>query len=287
MVESFDRRLAANYGSLSNKLRQAADYVAANPVDTATRSLRSVARDSGLAPATFSRLARAIGYESFEELREVVRVSIGRRVNSFSERAERLQAEHGPGTAGFLGAHMAACLDNVRNLGLSLDPQQLEEVVERLHRARQVRLVGALGSTGIVEYLSYMANFFTDDWSMAGRTGASLGGSLAGMDERDALIVVTKPPFASRAIRAAELARRQGAYVVVITDTHACPALRHASSAFLVPTESPHFYSSYVATLFLVETIVGMLASRAGRAGKQRIADVEEINRRLEEVRDG
>ena len=147
-------------------------------------------------------------------------------------------------------------------------------------------VLGALGSTGIAEYMAYMANFLTDKWYMAGRMGASLGSGLTGLNKQDALVIVTKPPFARKVLLAAEVAKQNGAFVAVLTDSHACPALRHADSGFLVNTESPHFYSSYVATVFLVETIIGMLASRVGPEAMTRIAEVEERNRRLEEVRD-
>jgi len=280
-------KLAATYRTLSARLRQAADYVVENPVDATTRSLRAVANDSGLPPATFSRMARAIGYDSFEDLREDMRCSLGRRVSSFSQRAERLRADHGDSVTAFLSAHMEACVGNIRGLGTGIDPDQLDATVESLHGARRVVLLGGLGSTGVVEHLSYVANFFTESWSMAGRGGASMGSALGGLGPEDAVILVTKPPFATRPIRAAELAREQGACVVVITDTHACPALPFASHSFIVQSESPHFFSSYTATLFLLETIAGLLAVRAGPEGQRRIAAVEERNRRLEEVRDG
>lgn len=285
--QSFEQRLAQRSDALSEKLRQAGEYVARNPVDIATRSMRAVAQDSGLAPATFSRMARALGYESFEDLREVMRSKIGQRVNSFAERAERLQSAHEAGETEFFDAHVSACLNNIEALQHDIDHDLLEQTVDRLHRARNVRLMGALGSTGVVEYLAYMANFCTGNWQMVSRTGAALGAGLTGLDARDALVVVTKPPFAARAIEAADLAASQGAFVVVITDTPLCPALRHASAGFVVPTDSPHFYSSYVATMVLVETMIGMLVGRAGRAARQRIAQVEESNRRLGEVWNG
>lgn len=287
MNASFEQRLAEKYDSLSQRLRQAGDYVMDNPIDAATRSLRSVAQDSGLAPATFSRLARMLEYDSFEALRETMREKIGRRVNSFADRAGRLQHDHGAGGAGFISAHRDACLSNIETSTASIDPRQLTDTVERLHNARRVLVIGALGSTGIVEYMAYMANFLNEKWEMAGRMGASVGSALADLDKRDALVIVTKPPFARKSILAAEVARQQGAFVVVITDSHACPALKHASSGFLVETDSQNFYSSYVATVFLVETIIGMLASRAGPEATERIARVEERNRRLEEVGDG
>lgn len=287
MTTTFEQRLGENYEELSAKLKLAGDYIAENPVDTATRSLRAVAQESGLAPATFSRLARALDYDDFEQLRDELRDKIGRRVHSFADRAGRLQQDHGKGPRGFFDAHAAACMTNLQRLHDDMDTTLLEQAVDRLHDARTVMLVGALGSTGVVEYLAYMANFCSGNWRVAGHMGASLGSALVELDSRDVLLIVTKPPFSTSAIRAAELARAQGVYVVVITDTHTCPALRHASAGFIVPTDSPHFYSSYVATLFLAETMIGMLVSRAGPAVRQRIAQIEKRNRRLEEVWDG
>ena len=284
---TFEQRLSQKYDGLSKRLREAGDYVADNPVSTATRSLRTVASEAGLAPATFSRLARVLEYDSFEQLREVMRLKIDRRVNSFADRADRLRHDHESGTLDFFAAHRNACLGNLEAIADSIDADQLNATVDRLHRSRKVLVLGALGSTGIAEYMSYMANFLTDNWHMAGRMGASLGSGLTGLDQADALVIVTKPPFAKRALLAAEVARQAGAYVVVITDSHSCPALRFADSGFLIKSDSPHFYSSYVATVFLVETMIGMLASRVGPDATARIAEVENRNRRLEEVRDG
>ena len=121
---------------------------------------------------------------------------------------------------------------------------------------------------------------------MASRMGSSLGAGLTGLDQRDVLIIVTKPPFSDHALRAAEMAKFQGVYVVLITDTHSCPALKHAAARFIVPTNSPHFYSSYVVTVFLVETLIGVLVSRSSSDARARIADVENASRVLAEVWD-
>lgn len=287
LPQSFEQRFAQKVDGLSEKLRLAGEYVALNPVDTATRSLRAMAHDSGLAPATFSRMARAIGYDSYEGVREAMREKIGRRVRSFAERAEDLQNTHAEDRQVFFESHVTACQNNIATMLHDIDRDLLEMTVTRLHQARNVRLLGALGSTGVVEYMAYMANYCTTNWAMLSRMGASLGAGLAGLDSRDALIVVTKPPFSTRSIEAADLAARQGAFVVVITDAPACPALQHASAGFLVPTESPHFYSSFAATIVLVETIIGMIVSRSGSSARAQIAQVEDINRRLGEVWSG
>lgn len=286
LSQTFETRLSERYGELSGTLRQAADYLAENPVDTATRTLRGVSRDSGISPAAFSRLARALEYDGFEELREEMRDKINRHVNNFADRAARLQEDHASGEADFVEAHFAACQANLQEFVNRIDRSMLNRAVAQLSDARRVMLLGALGSTGVVEYLSYMANYCAENWAMAGRMGASVGGVLAGADSRDALLIVTKPPFSDRAIRAAKLAQQQGVYVVLITDTLSCPALKYASAHFVVPTDSPHFYSSYVVTMFLVETLIGVMVSQSGPDRRARIAEVEGANRVLAEVWD-
>lgn len=279
---TIEEKIADRYSDLSAKLKKAADYVANNPVDVATRSLRSVSGASGVSPATFSRLARALGFSSYEEMRELSRTAVGRRALSFSEKAVLLRSEAGSG-ASMIERQAAACIKNIAALEQTMDRARLEATVETLHGARNVVMFGAFGSTGIVEYMAYLANYFSSKWTLAGRMGASLGTALAGLGPDDALLVVTKTPYARRAVVACEIARRQGAAAILITDSHVCPAIKYATTHFLVPSDSPQFFSSYAATLVLVETIIAMLVARSETDLSKRIREVEDQNRELGE----
>lgn len=282
MSVDFEERLAKTYNQLSTRLREACDFIEQNQVYAATRPLRSVAQEAGIAPATFSRLAKALGYESFDALRDSLRDKIGAKVNSFADRAHQIQVG-----ASFAQSHAAACYGNVGQLVDNLDEDRLNAAADRLHAANKVYLFGALGATGIVEYLSYLAHFCFQNWELVGRQGTSLGGGLVDIGPEDVFLVVTKPPFSSRGLRAAQLAKGAGAHVIVISDTHKCPALQTAHTHFIVPTQSPHFYSSFVATLALLEILIGLVVGRAGTVARDRIAKVEQSNLRLDEVCDG
>ncbi|MDK3020129.1 MurR/RpiR family transcriptional regulator [Pseudodonghicola flavimaris] len=284
MQPSFERRLAESYGRLSARLQQAGDYLAANPVDTASRSLRTVAEESGISPATFSRLARALGYDGFEDLREAMRTQIGRSVSSFAARADDLRQTQGEQPHVFLDNARSSAIANLNQLAAGIDTDQLDRTAARLATARNVLLLGALGSTGIAEYAGYMGNFLGPNWKQIGRMGASIGSAICDLDAQDALIVITKAPYATVSIRAAEEARRQGVYVVVIASSHTCPALRGADSGFIVPSDGPNFFSSYVATVFLLETLVAMVARGCGPETSERIAEIERQSRVLGEV---
>lgn len=281
-TSSIEDRVASHYADLSARLKDAADYVVNNPVEVATRSLRSVSAASGVSPATLSRLARVLGYESYEDLREQTRSAVGTRVISFSEKAALLKSQ-ATSPQSMLDRQAAACMDNIAELGRSIDRDRLAQAVEAMGRARNVILFGAFGSTGIVEYMAYLAHYFATNWTLAGRMGASLGAALAAIGPDDVLLIVTKTPYANRAVTAAEVARRHGAQTIVITDSHACPAIRHASFHFIVPSDSPQFFSSYVATLTLLETMIAMLVAQSEQDPAERIREVEDRNRSLGE----
>ena len=55
--------------SLPTRLQQVGRYVAANDYDATTRSMRDLAAAAGADPASFTRLAQALGYSGWDELR--------------------------------------------------------------------------------------------------------------------------------------------------------------------------------------------------------------------------
>ena len=282
---TIEERISKSYSGLSGKLQLAADYVAENPIDVATRSLRSVASTSGVSPATFSRLARALGYSDYEQMREDGRAAMGRKMASFSERAHALRSGSQPPEGRvYLHRQAAACIANIEYLDRDMPNAQLEAGVDALHKARSVLLVGSLGSSGFVDYFSYLTHWFSKTWQVAGRNGTTLAAAMARLGPQDAILALSKAPYARRTISALKAGKENGVATVLITDSHSSPALEFADHSFIVPTESPQFFSSYAATLVLIETIVTMLLTKSGPEAEDMIRDAEKQIRSLGET---
>ena len=274
-VSLIEDRIIERYSDMSTKLRTAADFVAGNPIDIATRSLRSVAQSSGVSPATFSRLARVLGFEDYEEMREAGRMTVGHRLVPFSERAQALQRGD-QSAAQFLNRQSTACIQNIQYLQQDFPTDRLQEAVDALFQAKRVLLIGVLGSAGIVDYFAYQAQYFAREWTVAGRRGVSIPASYAQMSASDAVIALTKAPYSAQTVRALKLAGENGFKTIVLTDSHSSPALEYADYFFIVPTETANFFSSYVATLTLIETMMSMLIAKVGPEAEVRIKATEE-----------
>ena len=279
---TLEERVAERYSGLSEQLRKAADYVLSHPLDVASRSLRAISSESKVSPATYSRLSRALGYDNFENVRDISRLSVGQKVVSLSVKAERLRSGK-PSGQSMLARQSQACIANIESFQNSADNRKLEQAAALMRKANQVVLLGALASTGFTEYMSYIAQFFGSNWTVGGRMGASLGSEIAKLGKGDVVFAVTMSPYARRAIGAVKLAREAGADVVLITDALACPGLAHATHGFIVPTESPQFFSSYAVTIVLIETLLAMIVATSEADVTAAIQRVEANNQVLGE----
>ncbi len=248
----------------------------------AMRSLRHIAAAAKLSPPTFSRLARTVGCADYEALREICRHETTRRSQTFADKAKLLQragadnARHEPG--GLVRRQAAAAIANVEALA-TIDPRKLDRAADILATSDRILLVGLLSSAAFADYAAYMANMAFPNWQVAGRSGVSMPAALFDTTRRDAVLVLTKSPYARRSIEAARIAKRAGARVIAITDGVHSPVIPLAHISFIVRTDSPNFFPSYAATLVLFEVLIAMVVQRGGKSAQSRIAAVESANR--------
>lgn len=85
-------RLKSKSDLLSPQLRIAARHMVANPEDVALNSMRALAIEAGVKPPTMVRLAQALGFTSYDDLRLPFQEWIRYRDKSFTAQARDMQA---------------------------------------------------------------------------------------------------------------------------------------------------------------------------------------------------
>jgi len=275
-------RIVRHFNDLSPQLRRAAQYVSKHPEDVAMRSLRQIASKSGLTPPTYSRLARAIGFDDYEGLRDICRNELRQTRLSMADRAALLQetSKNNPktGRGSFATIHAQSAVSGIQRLLDEMDVGQLAKAADQLVAAKNVYLIGSLCGRTMVEYLAYMAQMVSPNWRVVGQGASSASGILTGAGENDVLIAIAAAPYASETVRAVQLVADSaaGANIIVITDDLLSPLLKHASYSFLIPAESSLFFPSHVALVTFLEILTGMIVRRLGEEGQNRINAVEQ-----------
>lgn len=284
---SIHQAIANRFGDLSPQLQKAARFVSENPDEIATRTLRQVARHADLSPPTLSRLARAIGCDSYDELRELCRSDISRRKSRLAEKAlallEDRKDEDAAKSESLLMQQSVASISNIQALLETIDQVTLDRTVKILAASNRVTLIGMMSSHPFVNYLGYLAGMVSPNWRVAGENGFSLAMAIGDLRQGDCVLALSFEPYSARTLGAARSARAQGARVVGITDWPSSPLIECADPLFLIPTSSPQFFPSHVALLVLLEAMVGMVVRKKGQSAQERIAAIERQNHAMGE----
>ena len=277
------RQVSKNFADLSPQLQRAARFVIDHPDEVATRSLRQVAKQSGLSPPTYSRLARAIGFEQYEILRDKCREELKQKQLTLAERAALAQSGgaslSNPARGSFAARHTSTVVNSLNTMVADLDTDELADVVNLLATAGSVKLVGVLSGRIMVDYMAHIAGLISPNWSVIGGDAMSVANDLADIGRDTVVLAVSVAPYSSRSAQLIDIAAKAGATVIAITDDMRSPFIAASDHSFLVPTNSLNHFPSHTAILTLLEIVGGMVVRRLDDGASKRIDKVEKLSR--------
>src|SRR6266567_7303725 len=133
--------------SLPMRLQEVGRFVAANDYDATTRSMRDLAAEAGADPAAFTRLAKAIGYSGWDELRAAL--TEARRPSQTSPFSGRAKSRrHGP------NADVALVTDKLEAEAAGLpriSAHAIAEAARALHDAKRIWITGYRSCRSVAE----------------------------------------------------------------------------------------------------------------------------------------
>ena len=270
-------RLDAAYERLGPRLKIAARYVLDHPDDVALYSMRTLAERAGVAPATLSRLARAIQCEDYETFRHSYRALVAGRHDpeaSFAGRARALKADAGNRKEAMRDQAEAVVGNIDAFLTCGLSGEVSARAADILISARSVQVVGMMSGFSLAIYAHYVASMAFPNWSLLRTQGGSIANSLYDLSEEDAVIAFSSEPYSRATVVACQDARAAGVKVVAVTDRRSAPLARIADVALVAPADSPHYFPSIAAQVTVIE---GLLSTMLKRAGPETLTKIETI----------
>lgn len=258
-------RLAVELFDLPGELRKVAGYILDNPNEVAVASARGLARAAGTKPNSVVRLARRLGFAGHDALRQVFQNEIRQGGASFPDRARWLQALSDEGRLGGLFAGMAeSAIANIEATFAGTNAASMRAAARAICDARGVYVLGVGINHTIARNFTYLADMAVDTMRTVPRDGTLAVDEVARAGPGDVLVAMTFHPYRVEVVEAVALARRQGVTVIGISDSAASPVVIGSDHAFVVPTESPQFFTSTFSLLALMETLMAFVVAEAG-----------------------
>jgi DNA-binding MurR/RpiR family transcriptional regulator len=258
--------------SLPSRLQQVGRFVAANDYDATTRSMRELASVAGADPAAFTRLAKAIGYSGWDELRAAL--TEARRPEQSSPFSGRARGRrHGP------NPEMSLVSDKLdaEAAGLArISPGAIAGAAKALHGAKRIWIAGFRSCRSVAELLNYQLRLFrADAVRLVGGSGPEdldLGAFRAG----DAVVVIGFAPYSTPSVQSARAAHASGATLIAIADKVAAPMAEGADHLLqFEAAASPGFFPSLTGAIAIAQSLAAATFMLGGANAKRRLEETE------------
>lgn len=261
--------LDSRFDSLSPELQRAARWLQAHPAELGLQSMRQSALAAGVAPATMTRLARALGLDGFEAMRRPSMVAFAESVGRTAYPASAARPDLVTEAFDPLAQAQAGNLKSVRSRNSA---QQLHAAAQAILDAHEVLFLGLRASFCIAYHLHYTCDWLRANTRLATDAGGAWADQVLALAPGDLLVVVSQAPYTREIVEAAQQAHARGVPVLALTDSSLSPLARLAQQTVLFDTASPSFFHSMVGAQALAETLMDCVAEQGGSAVVQRLA---------------
>ncbi|MBJ6133258.1 MurR/RpiR family transcriptional regulator [Ochrobactrum sp. Q0168] len=248
-VKEFEARLLDVSDRLPKRLKQCADYVAANQDRIAVSTVAEMADGAGVQSSAFMRFCQLLGFSGFSEMQKLFRESYAGGWPDYSTRLEHLRETAANSAPALLAEFAEAGRTSLEGLLKTIEPEALERAVEILARAETIHLVGIRRAFPVASYLAYALEKMQVPAMLHSAVGKLE--NLHAIRKGDVLLAITFSPYSAETIEMAEAAAARSVDVVGITDTIVSPLSKLSRQTLLVSEVDFGAFRSLSATLCL------------------------------------
>src|SRR5213596_1578523 len=258
--------------SLPARLQQVGRFVAANDYDATTRSMRDLATVAGADPAAFTRLAKAIGYSGWDELRAALTEARRPEQSSpFSGRAKGRRRGPNPEIS-LVSEKLEAEAAGLNRISSG----SVANAAKALHTARRIWIAGFRSCRSVAELLNYQLRLFRPDAvQLVGGSGPE-DLDLGAFHADDAVVAIGFAPYSTASVLSARAAHRSRATLIAIADTAAAPMAEGAEHLLLFEAaSSPGFFPSLTGAIAIAQSLAAVTFVLSGAKARRRLEETE------------
>lgn len=272
-LDALSARIRRDFSAMTPQFQVGAKYLLDYPHEVPIASMRKVAAQAGVQPATLVRLAQSLGYEGWGDLKGVFVQSLRQTPKTYADQARKLIRGKNPRDA--LSRAVTTQADNMRLLEQA-NAQRLPAAVQLLSKAKQVHVAGFRASFAPAFTFQYLYRLFRPSVTALRGDAGTLEMELRTIAKGDAVVIIGFAPYSQESMRVAQAARMAGSRILAICDSVVAPIALDADCVLVFSTETPSFFPSGAAATALVEILIEQLLAKAGSQAIDGIARAED-----------
>lgn len=258
--------------TMPNKARRVVEYLLSNTREASFLSIGDIANELKVSKAQLVRVAQMLGFSGYAELKSCLQKAVLEQINPAALHAKAVSSGDTFKDNVYKAEH--ANLDDTMT---QLKQESIDSFCEIISEAKHVYCIGWGISSLVMELMQVRLAVMGIKSTLARRSGFSLWEQARSIGEGDVVIACELPSYAVEVTESIEIAKKNGAKVITLTDSAAAPICRFADLSLFVSANSPTFGSSIIGPIFLVHVLTSELAGKMGEASEKAFEEQAEF----------
>lgn len=252
---TLDDQLRAALSGLTPAERKLAAHVLSHYPVAALGSITQLARAAMVSTPTVVRLAQKLGYKGYPDfqnsLRGEVEAMLVTPLTKHDHGAGRVPDGH------ILNRFAEAMVANLQATLNQIDHAEFDAAAALLaDPGRRVFAVGGRITHAMADYFASLMKVVRPEVTLLSDNSSTWTLAMLDLAPGDVLLVFDIRRYENVVLQVAEMAREQGAEIILITDRWVSPAASFARHTFACHIEAPSAWDSNVPLLVLIETLL-------------------------------
>ncbi len=275
LTQPMDEELRLALPDLTRAERQLASHILTHYPVAALGSITALAKAGGVSSPTVVRLVQKLGYQGYSDFQRALRGQVEAMLVSPLVK----QSRAGGAMEGHLMTRFASAVaENLQATLAQIDPGEFDAAAALLaDPSRRIFAMGGRITHAIADYFVTLMKVIRPEVLLMSDMSNAWPPALLDMKPGDVLLVFDIRRYENAVLQVAEVAREQGAEIVLITDRWVSPAAAHARHVLPCHIEAPSAWDSNATLLVLVETLLAAVQGLTWEVTEARMKRLEEL----------
>lgn len=274
-MDALKSKVQSKYDEFSKGLKMVAKYFLANPEAFAMNSGVQVGQEINVSETTVIRFCHALGYSGYSALQKDVQEQLLNKKSSLFEfhymkNSTEMDQE-------FSKKMMVKDAEVILQTAERLNGEDFTKAVDYLAQSERVLVSGVRSSHAMAQWFSFTLDLMRGNVRLFRPDTDDIMLRISEMNEGSTFVAFSFHRYALETINMAKEAKRQGAFVIGITDSEVAPIREHADILFTVQLPIKSTLDVAPAVFSLMNAIVGAVAVKNSEQFAKRTKVYEEL----------
>ncbi|MBQ34439.1 MAG: hypothetical protein CMG32_06345 [Candidatus Marinimicrobia bacterium] len=265
-TEQIKERLTLDFNTYPKEVQKAAKYLISNTFEIPLYSIRKISKKALISPSTLVRLVKLLGFQRYDEFKNIYIEDAKKSVSHFTLKAQRIQQQKTDKSFQSFEKFALQTMDCVLNDEVY---DKIDPLLDHILSSKNIYILGMRGSFSLAFYLHYLLHMMLPNVNLIRDQEGMLLSEINRMDNNDLVFVFGISPLSQSSKFAINQIVKRQPKILVLTNEIIANIVPDATQLISLGNHSQTLLPSFIPFVAFSEMLVSKLISK----GEKRILD--------------